>query len=399
MKKEDLVEITLAMVSLDKHYQSLTSYALASEKKREKIDKAVAKLIKLIHHSDEYCVDHESAMFVINQLNKSKVDRLYRPNIYFMSNVSGGITEPPKEFNESQTEEVVPSNTSIDCIIDDKQLKLASRRYGFDFDEVVKTILNEANREKLSYVRFIGVCDTNDHADSTFSNRKIGTVLYVIESNDFKLKYDSITERCIHAKSTAPTKRADEELDPNLPVIDNIEDMEGDAEELHMDFDDLYAWVVYASILTTIKKFKYGGKVDTLSDLENKQSESIYYCNESKTMHVIYKDKETGAKCVIDYKNAPNDDSKTMTKYEIGNEMKLISLAKEYRLNFFDMMIWIRDTAVQKKYKSVSYMGKILTIENLNGKPKGEIYYCPVSRKLYMKYGTGRNSYIASPKF
>lgn len=107
MKKDDLVEITLAIASLDKHYQSLTSYMLASEKKRKKIDKAVAKLINLIHHSDEYCVDRESTMFVIDLLNKTKVNRLYRPNIYFTSDVSGGIAEPSKEFDATQTEEII----------------------------------------------------------------------------------------------------------------------------------------------------------------------------------------------------------------------------------------------------------------------------------------------------
>lgn len=203
MKKEDLVEITLAMVSLDKHYQSLTSYALASEKKRKKIDKAVAKLIHLIHQSDEYCVDQESAMFVINQLNEHKVDRFLRPNIYFMSNISGGISESPKEFNATQTEEIMPkirSKLMIECRLEDE-----------------------------------------------------------------------------------------------------------------------------------------------------------------------------------------------------GNN--LFDLAKKYRLNFEDMINWIKETEDQQGIKTGIFKGKILTLESLKDKPRGDVYYCPISRKLYLKYDTGRDCYIASPKF
>lgn len=312
MKKEDLVEITLAMVSLDKHYQSLTSYALASEKKREKIDKAVAKLIKLIHHSDEYCVDHESAMFVINQLNESKVDRLYRPNIYFMSNVSGGITEPPKEFGITQTEEIKPSNTSIDHIIDDKQLKLVARRYGFDFDDAVKAILKEANKEKLSAVKFDGLCGTDKQADSSSAIREVGTVVYVIELRSFRLKYNYNTERYIPTKSITSTDRSDCDTDPK-----------------------------------------------------------------------------------INLKNT----SKLVIECKIENGAELINLAKNYCLNISDMIKWIRETADQNEIKPAIYKGKIITLEGLEGKSEGEVYYCATSRKLYMKYGTGRNSYIASPKF
>lgn len=210
MKKEDLVEITLAMASLDKHYQSLTSYALASEKKRKKIDKAVAKLIKLIHHSDEYCVDQESAMFVINQLNEHKVDRFLRPNIYFMSDVSGGITEPSKEFNA-----------------------------------------------------------TTDQTDN----------------------------------------------DPN-PKLN------------------------------------------------------------------------------------PKITSKLMIECRLEDEgNNLFDLAKKYHLNFEDMIDWIKKTEDQQGIKTAIFKGKILTLESLKDKPRGDVYYCAISRKLYLKYDTGRDCYIASPKF
>lgn len=400
MKKEDLVEITLAMVNLDKHYQSLTSYALASEKKRKKIDKAVAKLIHLIHQSDEYCADHESAIFVINQLNESKVDLFYRPNVYvMMSNARGENTQTPKEFNTTKTEEILANNTIIDHIENEDQLKLVAKRYGFDFDDAVKQILREANSEKLSAVKFIGTCDTNEYSDSTFTNREVGNVVYVIDLESLRLKYDSITERCILVKLTAHNKHADDKLNPDLPIIDKIEDMENDAEEYHIDFDDLYAWVVFVSFLTGNKKFKYSAKIDTLNDLENRKPGNIYYCDETKTMHIKYDDEQTGAQCSFDYKNAPKDNSKARTDYRIGNVMNLVSLAKENNLNLGDMVRWIREVAEQKKYKSVTYSGEIRTLTGLKGKPKGEIYYCSISKKLYMKYGTGQHSYIASPKF
>lgn len=313
MKKEDLVEITLAMVSLDKHYQSLTSYALASEKKRKKIDKAVAKLIHLIHQSDEYCVDQESAMFVINQLNEHKVDRFLRPNIYFMSNISGGISESPKEFNATQTEEIMSKETNVVHIDNDDQLKLAARRYGFDFDTAVKAILKEANREKLSSVKYTGVCSTDGYADASFDNREVGDVVYVIELNEFKLKYDPITERYIPAKSAASSNHTDN--DPK-----------------------------------------------------------------SKPDHKIR--------------------SKLMIECRLEDEGdNLFDLAKKYHLNFEDMINWIKETEDQQGIKTGIFKGKILTLESLKDKPRGDVYYCPISRKLYLKYDTGRDCYIASPKF
>lgn len=293
MKKEDLVEITLAIASLDKHYQSLTSYALASEKKRKKIDKAVAKLIHLIHQSDEYCVEQESAMYIISQLNKSKIDHFYRPNIYFMSNISGGISESPKEFNATQTEEIVPKETNVDHIDNDEQLKLNAKGYNFDFDDAVKAILKEANSEKLSSVKYTGVCSTEDYAARSFDNREVGDVVYVIKPNEFKLKYDPITERSIPARSIAFI------IEPRI-----------------------------------------------------------------------------------------KDD---------GN--KLVDLAKTYHLSLKDMVIWIDEVKDQQEIKTAIYKGKILTLESLKDKPRGEFYYCATSRKLYMKYDTGRDCYIASPKF
>ena len=312
MKKEDLVEITLAMASLDKHYQSLTSYALASEKKRKKIDKAVAKLIHLIHQSDEYCVDQESAMFVINQLNEHKVDRFLRPNIYFMTDVSGGITEPPKEFDATQTEEIMPSVTSIDHIDNIEKLKYAAIKYDFDFDNAEKDILKQANREKLSSVKFIGLCGM-DEADSSSAVREVGSVVYVIELRGFRLKYNYNTERYIPAKSAVSSNHTDN--DPK-----------------------------------------------------------------SKLDHKIR--------------------SKLMIECRLEDEgNNLFDLAKKYRLNFEDMIDWIKETEDQQGIKTGIFKGKILTLESLKDKPRGDVYYCPISRKLYLKYDTGRDCYIASPKF
>ena len=318
MKKEDLIEITLAIASLDKHYQSLTSYTLASEKKRKKIDKAVAKLIHLIHQSDEYCVDQESAMYIISQLNKSKIDHFYRPNIYFMSNISGGISESPKEFNETQTEEIVSKETNVDHIDNDEQLKLDARKYNFDFDAAVKEILKEANREKLSSVKYTGVCSTEGYADASFDNREVGDVVYVIELKEFKLKYDTlnlfypITEHSILAKSVAS---ADQTNNDSKPKIN------------------------------------------------------------------------------------PKIASKLTIECRIENGDEMFNLAKTYRLKYLDMIQWIRDTIDQQEIKTAIYKGKILTLESLKNKPRGEVYYCATSRKLYLKYDTGRDCYIASPKF
>lgn len=312
MKKEDLIEITLAIASLDKRYQSLTSYALASEKKRKKIDKAVAKLIHLIHQSDEYCVDQESAMYIISQLNKSKIDHFYRPNIYFMSNISGGISESPKEFNETQTEEIVSKETNVDHIDNDEQLKLDAKGYNFDFDDAVKAILKEANSEKLSSVKYTGVCSTEDYAARSFDNREVGDAVYVIKSNEFRLKYDPITERSIPAKS-ASTNHTDNDPKPKLnPKI--------------------------------------------------------------------------ASKLIIERKVEDEGD-------------ELFDLAKTYRLNIEDMINWIKKTADLQEIGTAFYKGKILTLESLKDKPRGEVYYCPTSRKLYLKYDTGRDCYIASPKF
>ena len=318
MKKEDLIEITLAIASLDKHYQSLTSYALASEKKRKKIDKAVAKLIHLIHQSDEYCVDKESAMYIISQLNKSKIDHFYRPNIYFMSNISGGISESPKEFNETQTEEIVSKETNVDHIDNEEQLKLDARKYNFDFDAAAKEILKEANREKLSSVKYTGVCSTEGYADASFDNREVGDVVYVIELKEFKLKYDTLnlfypitTEHSILAKSVASADQT----------------------------------------------------------------------NNSKP------------------KINPKIASKLTIECRIENGDEMFNLAKTYRLKYLDMIQWIRDTIDQQEIKTAIYKGKILNLESLKDKPRGEVYYCPTSRKLYLKYDTGRDCYIASPKF